>query len=100
MRVTIEGVYGELTTFPGCATVCVSHAVYLPAAQRGKGKGTSANAERCLAAKELGYEYIVCTVKSTNTCQIRVLEKNYWTKLGAFDSERSDDVLQIWGKPL
>lgn len=46
MRLNIGGVVGEITTLPGCSTVCVSHGVYIPKDKRGQGMGTEANMMR------------------------------------------------------
>lgn len=75
MRYQIDGVYGEIDSLPGCTQVAVSHAVFLPPKERGKGKGTAAHGKRLKMLKEdLGYDYTLCTVDSQNQHQREIMQ--------------------------
>lgn len=100
MRMNIDGVIGELDTLPGCTQIAISHSVFLNIKDRNKGKGTEANLKRIEVAKHLGYDYILCTVASTNERQIKILEKNKWKQLDSFFSEKTNHIVFLYGRML
>lgn len=100
MRQVINGVIGELDSLPGCTQVAVSHAVFVPEEERGKGRGKRANHERCLEAHRLGYDYILCTADAANTKQIEVLRANHWLCLGGFHSRKTGHWVCLYGRIL
>lgn len=100
MRVCIDGVFGEISTLPGNSQIAISHAVYVPKELRGKGLGTSSHEKRLQALRELGYDYVLCTVRSDNEAQQAVLNKFSWTKLDEFKSSRNDETIFLYGKIL
>lgn len=100
MRMQIDGVIGEFTSLPGCSQIVVSHGVYVPIVNRGKGAGTSANKKRLALAKELGYDMIVCTVSDENEGQKHVLETNGWECLKTFLSSKTNHNVHLYGKVL
>lgn len=97
MRHNLEGVIGELTSLPGCSQVVVSHGVYLPEEERGKGKGTAANRTRQkLAFFDLGYDLMLCTVDASNEAQRKTLTKTGWWVLTDFPSRRTGHTVELW----
>jgi hypothetical protein len=80
--------------------VVVSHAVFIPKKDRGKGAGITAGWERIALAADLGYDLMLCTVVASNVVQQKVLAKCGWLMLTTFWSQRSDCVIQLWGKHL
>ncbi len=91
---------GELTSLPGCAQVAVSHASFLKPAFRGRGFGKTMHQRRLNYAKDAAYDYVLCTVVSTNAPQKRILTQHNWRKLDQFLSSRSDEMIELWGKVL
>lgn len=101
MRYQIDGVYGEIDSLPGCTQVAVSHAVFLPPKERGKGKGTAANAKRLIMMQEeLGYDYALCTVSADNHIQRELLQANHWMSLSSFYSRKTGHLVFIYGIQL
>lgn len=100
MRVNLDGVCGEISTLPGNSNVAVSHAVFVPASMRGKGLGTKAQEKRLELMKNLGYDYVLCTVRQDNSAQIHVLLKFGWRELSSFASSRSEGLILIFGRTL
>ncbi len=101
VRTNFQGVYGELTTLPGCSQVVVSHAVYTPKYRRGKGFGKQALKERLqFISGELGYDYILCTVRVSNIAEQRLLGSNGFFRLDKFLSSNSGEEILIFGKKL
>ena len=101
MRIAFNGVYGEITSMPGCSQVAISHGVFVPANSRKCGMGKLAHKARLEYAKNhLGYDYILCTVESTNIVQIRILDKYGWKKLDEFKSLKTEHTVCLYGKTL
>lgn len=98
MRVKIKGVIGEIDSLPGCSQVGVSHAVFVPPEDRGRGWGKEANLERLTYMfNELGYDYALCTVDSANLAQVKILEGNGWKKLDEFKSSKTGHTVCLYG---
>lgn len=100
MRVVIEGVPGEIDSLPGCSQIAVSHSVFLPEHKRGKGQGSAAHAARLEALKQLGYDYVICTVQTTNIAQVRLMEKFTWSPLEMFVSTKTGHSVRLYGRRL
>ena len=97
MRQNIDGVIGEIDTLPGCTQIAISHSVYLPTIHRGKGKGTLANSKRQrIIFDELGYDMMICTIDSSNTCQKQILRANGWKLLDKFVSSKTEHLVELW----
>ena len=97
MRLSFNGVFGEITSLPGCSQIGVSHAVFSPV----PGKGKQAHTERLEHMKEvLGYDYSLCTVDASNLRQKNILNYNHWEHLSSFTSTKTKHTVEIWGKSL
>ena len=99
-RHNIDGVIGELDSLPGCSQIAVSHAVFVPPANRGTGLGSLAHKKRLLLCKELGYDVVMCTANMENTPQISILNKNRWVKLQEFRSSKTGNIVGIFTKTM
>lgn len=98
MRYCKNGVYGEIDTLPGCTQVAVSHSVFAPVNQRGKGKGREAMHLRLgMIYHDLGYDYVLCTVDSANERQKHILIQHGWRKLDFFKSTKTGHTVELWG---
>jgi len=95
----IGGFY-ELNPFPGCNQIIISNHSWIPQEQRGKGQGGKVHQFRLKMAENLGYDYILCTVKADNIPQIRILEKNGWKRLDSFDNRETKNLVFLYGKQL
>lgn len=101
MRLTFNGVHGEIDSLPGCSQVGVSHAVFAPMQARGKGMGAKASVERTQHMKHImGYDYALCTVAEDNKAQIAIVEGRGWKKLDEFYSSKTDHMVYLYGKVL
>lgn len=97
MRMSIDGVIGELTTLPGCSQICVSHGVFLPPSERGRGKGKTANKRRQnIVFNDLGYDVLMCTVDEANKPQINILQNNGWKKSFSFVSRKTGNSVAVY----
>jgi len=77
-----ESAIGRISLFPSFeASLGISHDVFMPIEERGKGLGTKAHEYRLGVAKYLGLNYVLCTVRETNTAQIKILKKFGWQPL-------------------
>lgn len=95
----IGGFY-ELNPFPGCNQIVVSNHSWIPPEKRGKGFGDQIHKERLAHIKLLGYDYAICTVKSDNIPQIRILEKNGWRWLDNFFNGETGNSVYIYGRKM
>jgi hypothetical protein len=90
----------ELNPFPGCNQLVVSNHAFIFDVHRGEGRGTKEHYRRLLKARNLGYDAIICTVKSDNIAQIKILKKHEWTKCFEFANEETGNTIQVWMKDL
>jgi predicted GNAT superfamily acetyltransferase len=88
----------ELNPFPGCNQLVVSNHAFVLPQHRGTGEGQRQHQERLDKAKELGYDYIICTVKAQNSVEIHILEKNSWSLLDDFYNKETGDQILIYGR--
>lgn len=97
MRHSVFGVHGEFDSLPGCTQIAVTHSVYVPPKDRGKGLGTKANAFRKAELFDCyGYDMVICTVDAANVTQRRILIKNGWTCLTSFKSRKTGHKVELW----
>lgn len=97
MRMSIDGVVGEISSMPGCSQIAISHSVFLPESERGKGKGVAANRKRQeLVFGELSYDLMLCTVQTGNYAQLEVMRKNGWYRLDCFKSRKTGHDVELW----
>jgi GNAT superfamily N-acetyltransferase len=96
MRVATSYGTFSLSTLPGCAQVCVSHAAFVLPEHRGKGIGQQDHQERLNLVKDLKYDLVLCTVHSANLTQKHILGKNGWTKLTEFKNSNNGHLVELW----
>ena len=99
-RMNINGCIGDLTPFPGCGQIVVSHNVFLPPEHRGQGKVGKAHKERLNVMRDLGYDYALATVLRSNEKERAILASNGWRILSAFQSTRSLEDILIYGRQI
>lgn len=90
----------ELNVFPGCNQLVVSNHSCIYPEYRGKGLGAELAQEKIEVAKEDGFDYMIATVLSTNTAQLKIMEKNGWIKLDTFFNRESGNEVNIFGRRL
>tara|TARA_R110000822_G_scaffold302649_2_gene426970 strand:+ start:20548 stop:20853 length:306 start_codon:yes stop_codon:yes gene_type:complete len=100
MRSANEDGYGELNNFPGCNQIIVSNHAFIYKDKRGLGKGDQNHKLRLEKAKLMGYDYMICTVISSNVPQIKILLKNKWKILDTFLNSETSNKIHIFGKKL
>ncbi len=92
--------YRELHSFPGCNQIVISNHAHIYPEFRGKGHGTIENKAQVTRAADMGYDYIMCTVRSCNVPQIKILEKNGWKHLDTFTNTQTENEILIYGRAL
>jgi L-amino acid N-acyltransferase YncA len=100
MRFANENGYCELNPFPGNSQIVVSNHAFIYPDKRGKGLGNDNHKLRVERARFLGYDYLICTVKSTNSHELKILEKNGFKELDEFLNTNTGNMNKIFGKPL
>jgi L-amino acid N-acyltransferase YncA len=90
----------EFNNFPGCNQIVVSNHAYIYPEKRGRGIGTDYNNLRIKQAKILGYDYMICTVVSTNKPQLAILKKNGFKELDMFANKETGNAVKIFGRKL
>ena len=88
----------EITALPGSPRVAVSHGTFVYPKHRGKGFGKAEHVKRLEKIKELGYDYVICTVDLNNYREIKILSDNQWKKCDEFTSSSSGHKVGIFGK--
>jgi RimJ/RimL family protein N-acetyltransferase len=87
----------EINGLPGCNQVAVSNHAWISPDQRNQGFGQLAHEQRLDQARELGYDYMICTVLESNEVQIKILDNNGWTKLSTFNNRETGHRVCIYG---
>ena len=100
MRFANESGYCELNSFPGCSQIIVSNHAFIYRDKRGKGEGTTNHKLRIERAKFMGFDYLLCTVKSTNLPELAILKKNNFKELDEFLNTETGNLVKIFGKKL
>jgi L-amino acid N-acyltransferase YncA len=90
----------ELNPFPGCNQMVVSNHSCIYSEYRGQGLGQILAEEKISTAKEEGFDYMIATVVSTNTAQLKIMEKNGWKLLDTFFNRESGNEVNIFGRRL
>lgn len=100
MRFASEIGYYEFNPFPGNSQIIVSnHAVIYPQF-RGNGKGTTMAEDRLTTAAQLGFDYMICTIRDDNEPQLKIADKLEYNYLDTFFNTESQTAVQIFGKQL
>jgi RimJ/RimL family protein N-acetyltransferase len=90
----------ELNHFPGCNQIVISNHSCIYPKYRGKGLGTQLAREKIQVATDEGFDYMIATVVSTNTAQLKIMEKNGWKLLDTFFNRESGNEVNIFGRRL
>jgi RimJ/RimL family protein N-acetyltransferase len=89
----------DLTEFPSCGSLGISHNVSVKTALRGKGYGQAQHKLRLKKAQEIGFTYLLCTVNPENAAEKHILGKFGWQKLREFN-DKCGDKLELWGRDI
>lgn len=100
MRFSNQWGWYELNPFPGSNQIVVSNHAFIYPEFRGTGKGQEQHVERLKQAKSLGYDIIMCTVRTDNVVERHILLKNGWGFLQRFRSTETGHELDIFSKRL
>lgn len=90
----------ELNVFPGCNQLVISNHSCIYSEYRGSGLGQRLSEEKIATATEEGFDYMIATVVSTNTAQLKIMEKNDWKQLDVFHNRESGNDVIIFGRRL
>lgn len=90
----------EFDNLPGCSQVVVSHSMFLNPEERGKKLSEHLAMKRVFHARDLGYDYMLCTVCTTNKAQLKVIERNGWERLTSFKSSKTEHEVLIYGRKV
>jgi GNAT superfamily N-acetyltransferase len=100
MRFADKFGFYELNPMPGCNQVVISNHAFIYPEFRGKGLGQKQHQERLDKARELGYNYILCTVQLGNKAEEAILKKNGWSVFATFLNKETQHNVEIYGKSL
>ena len=90
----------ELNNFPGCNQIVISNRSCIHPEFRGQGLGKQLAAEKIAVATQDGYDYMIATVVSTNTAQLKIMAENNWTLLDSFSNRETGNEINIFGRRL
>lgn len=100
MRYADEYGWYELNPFPGSNQIVVSNHAFIRPEFRGQGLGHKQHRERLQKAKALGYDLIICTVRTDNVVERHILLKNGWTFIQRFRSTETNHELDLFTRRL
>lgn len=90
----------DLSTFPGCCKICISHNLRILPAFQHQGTGKRAQKQRMLLAKSLGYKIILATVNDKNKAQEKILTKYGWRRVTFYDNHENGNRIALWYRNL
>lgn len=100
MRFSNEFGFCDLNEFPGCSQLVVSNHAFIYPEHRGKGHGSANHERRLERIKDLGYDAAICTVRSTNEPQIKIMEKHGWELIWNFYSRVTQCTIHVYAKRI
>lgn len=100
MRFANDNGFFELNPFPGCNQIVISNHSLVYKDRRGNGVGSQEHSARLEKIKFLGYDYVLCTVKSDNIPQLKILSNNGWKQLDDFVNNETGNTVYIYGKKV
>jgi len=89
-----------LRPMPGCHAICISHAVEVFEPYRNKGVGSTLEELRYEVCKTMNIATIICTVVSTNSVQIRIMEKKLWQRMFELKNPKNNNTVLFFKKDL
>ena len=90
----------ELNPFPGCNQLVISNHSWIHPKHRGQGIGSEEHLNRLGEIERLGYDCAICTVKSDNIAQIKILEKFGWTYCYKFNNRETGNEVLIYARSM
>lgn len=90
----------EISDLPGCDQIGVSHSAFILPEYRHKGWGSVNHLARLYRMSDMHYDAALCTTKSDNIPQIRILAKNGWKRLYTFHSRKTGSSVILWLRDL
>jgi RimJ/RimL family protein N-acetyltransferase len=90
----------QIVDLPGSSQVAVSIHSFIFPRERGKGHGGRMHKERLDKLKELGYNYVLCTVREDNLAELKILNNNSWTRLDTFQSSSTSHRIILFGRSI
>lgn len=100
MRFADENGFFELNPFPGCNQLVISNHALIYPDKRGQGLGKQQVETRIETATELGYDYLICTIKGSNEVQLRNVALAGYQILDHFFSTETGSMIFILGRKL
>ena len=88
----------SIEPFPGNGSVCISTDSFIVPWMRRKGYGTQMDEKRVSEALQMGYTYMLCTVRLDNKAEQALLKKRGWVYLDNIC--HSEDYVQLYGRAL
>ena len=90
----------ELSSMPGCTQTVISHSMFIYPKYRKQGFGSINMQLRIDRCKQLGYDYMICTVAKNNIAQQKLLNKFNFKELDAFKSNKTSNNVSFYGKKI
>ena len=87
----------EINPFPGNSQICVFNHAFVDPEFRGQGHGLRLLRQRLSKAKDLGYDYAICTVVDTNHPQLALMKRVGFQKLDSFLNRVSRNGIYLYG---
>lgn len=100
MRFSNNHGYCELNPFPGCSQLVVSNHGVIFKEHRGEGHGNENHRMRVNRSIDLGYDAMICTVRSDNLAERHILSKNGWEAIFDFYSTESNHQIMMYARQI
>jgi RimJ/RimL family protein N-acetyltransferase len=88
----------NVTPFPSSPQLVVMHDIF--SHPRGQGVGWRSHVDRLHQLAADGYDAVICTVRSDNEAQRRIVRRAGWQEQGRFHSRQSNNEVTVWFRTL
>lgn len=90
----------ELNPFPGSNQIVISSHAFVRKEHRGNGHGKATASARIRKARELDYDYMLCTVRADNEPQLKIVRALGWKELDRFHNKVTECEVIVFGLAL
>lgn len=92
---------GKVTHLPGNGQVGISHDVFVIHDHKNKGYGSLFQTLRLNHMKKnLGFDYVICTVNADNIAQNKIMKNNGWHVIDRFNDLSLGHLVLVYRKKL
>lgn len=101
MRYACKYGFFEIDSMPNQPSLALCHSFVVYEEYRGRGHGAELKQRQEDVLIDSGYTAAICTVQSSNTAQLKILNRFNWRQIDLFQDARNGQTVftYMWRKP-